>query len=142
MNDLTYEKNGHNEKTSKFLRNRGTCCKTSCLHCPYGFTLKKEGIEFIPVSDSNFSQALEIAPDTSSHSATVASNLLASAFGDVKPKISLTAENKGDFFLLSLKGEFCGLIKKSKTQATDLFHKEHFEDQGITLDYINSIFPL
>lgn len=28
------------------LKKRGHCCKSSCVHCPYGFTLKKFGLKF------------------------------------------------------------------------------------------------
>ena len=44
---LTYtDEEGREVKTSTFLKNRGSCCKTCCRHCPYGFTLKKRGLQF------------------------------------------------------------------------------------------------
>lgn len=33
------------------LKKRGHCCKSTCLHCPYGFTLKKFGLKFHQIED-------------------------------------------------------------------------------------------
>lgn len=139
MNDLTYKRDGHDVKTSKFLRNRGSCCKTSCLHCPYGFTIKKEGLELSPIDDENFEEASKLAPTTGNSGGDVAASLLASAFGDVKPKEALTKNNKDSYRLVKIKGETCALVKKGNLQFTEIFHKEHFEDQGITLDLVNGL---
>jgi hypothetical protein len=137
MTELTYLKDGHDVKTTQFLRNRGTCCKTSCLHCPYGFTLKKEGLEFLTVTHENFSKAQELAPDTSASENSVAASFLASAFGEAKPKTFISNDNKADFLLVTLKGEICALVKKSGLQATEIFYAKHFDKQGIDLDSVN-----
>ena len=39
--------------TSQQLKARKHCCKSGCLHCPYGFTLKKFGLTFEKVADLN-----------------------------------------------------------------------------------------
>ncbi|MFT6068018.1 MAG: hypothetical protein ACJAT2_002198 [Bacteriovoracaceae bacterium] len=137
MTELTYQKDGHDVKTSQFLRNRGTCCKTSCLHCPYGFTLKKEGLKFLPVTEGNFAQASKLAPDESATQNSVAASFLASAFGEAKPKTFISKENMSDFLLVTLKDEVCALVKKSGLQATEVFYAKHFDKQGIDLDSIN-----
>ena len=61
MSELTYEdKDGHTVYTSAYLKNRGTCCKTCCLHCPYGHTLKTEGLNFEVVSEERLEEAQNI----------------------------------------------------------------------------------
>lgn len=32
--------------SSAQLRKKNRCCKSTCLHCPYGHTIKKLGIQF------------------------------------------------------------------------------------------------
>ena len=32
--------------TSSTHKARGSCCKSACIHCPYGFTLKRFGLKF------------------------------------------------------------------------------------------------
>ena len=84
MNELTYQKDGHDVKTSKFLRNRGTCCKTSCLHCPYGFTLKNNGLQFEVITQENLTEAKELAPSAEPEKNDIAASFLAGAFGSPK----------------------------------------------------------
>lgn len=136
---LTYTKDGCDIKTSKFLKNRGSCCKTSCLHCPYGFTLKKEGLEIKKVDPSNFQNALEIFKLRNIEETSVTSNLFGQAFGKPKTKENLNETNMEKYRLVALKGENCAIIKYFNLQATELYHAQYFDEQGITLDYINSI---
>lgn len=138
MSELTYEKDGFNVKTTTFLKNRGTCCKTSCLHCPYGFTLKKEGLVLVPLNDDNFSEAKEIAPKSNDGEVNVAASLLASAFGNQKPKPMLTQANRAHYLLVKIKEETCALVKTNGTQVTEIYHKKHFDNQGITADTVSS----
>ena len=43
---LSYEDEfGNTIFTSEFYKRRGSCCKSGCLHCPYGYTLNKIGIK-------------------------------------------------------------------------------------------------
>jgi hypothetical protein len=46
--------------TAEFLKNKGRCCKSTCVHCPYGHTVKKLGIQFRDViqSDQSFLDTL------------------------------------------------------------------------------------
>lgn len=137
MSELTYEKDGFNVKTSTFLKNRGSCCKTSCLHCPYGFTIEKEGLEILPITDDNFLEAKEIAPRDKTGEVDVAASLLASAFGNQKTKEVLTEKNKNLYLLVKLKGETCAVAKTNGSSITEIYHKKYFENQGITLDEVS-----
>jgi len=137
--ELTYPhpKDGSDIKTSHFLRKRGSCCKTSCLHCPYGFTLKKEGLQFEAIDESNFPEAMQIFQKHIPDEPEVASSILASAFGKPKKVETLSTLNMGKFQLVKIKGETCALIKVFNFQVTELYHCEHFEDQGLTQDIIS-----
>ncbi len=140
MEELTYQKDGLDIKTSRFLKNRGSCCKTTCLHCPYGFTLEKEGLTLVPIEDENFSEAKDLIPSNKTSGSNVAASLLASAFGDIKPVQALSESNKENYLLVKIKGVTCALIKKEKGQAVEIFYAKHFENQGITLDMVNTFF--
>ena len=138
MNELTYKRNDRDVKTSKFLRNKKTCCKTSCLHCPYGFTLEKEGLELEIIDESNFNEARQIAPDSSPQTNDITASLLASSFGGNKKNESLTQENKDNYLIVKLKGETCALVKKKNNRIIEIYHKEHFDDQGITKEMVET----
>ena len=59
--ELSYEdENGDNVFTSQYFQNRGTCCKTNCLHCPFGTTIKNLGLQFREVSEDEISKAQDI----------------------------------------------------------------------------------
>ncbi|EQC47463.1 DUF5522 domain-containing protein [Bacteriovorax sp. Seq25_V] len=137
--ELTYSKDGRDIKTSHFLRKRGSCCKTSCLHCPYGFTVKKEGLQFEVVDDSNFQEALEIFTIHIPDEPEIASSILASAFGKPKKVEKLSNLNMSKFRLVKIKGETCALVKVFNFQVLELYHVKHFEDQGLDIDTISGL---
>lgn len=139
MSDLlTYLKNGCDVKTSLFLKKRGSCCKTSCLHCPYGFTLKKEGLQFEDLNLDNLEEARSLSLRGIPSEQIVTSSLFASAFGKPKAKEILSESNMKSYSLVKIKGETCALIKKYNFQATEIFYAEHFDDQAITIEMVNS----
>jgi hypothetical protein len=39
--DYYFNENGLMVLTKDYHLKRGSCCKSGCLHCPYGFTNKK-----------------------------------------------------------------------------------------------------
>ncbi|MFG1492922.1 DUF5522 domain-containing protein [Halobacteriovorax sp. ZH4_bin.1] len=138
---LTYtNEQGREVKTSQFLKNRGSCCKTACLHCPYGFTLKKHGIQSQEVATDKIAKAQAILDANQQESPSVASSLMGAAFGGTKPKkVTISEANSSDFAFVELKGETFGLIEKGSVQAKKLYLKEQFKEQGLDLDTVNSI---
>ena len=81
--------------TSAYLKNRGTCCKTSCLHCPYGHTLKAEGLQFEEVTEERLEEAqLILDGGKKKDEPSVSASLLAGAFGAPKKITPITLENK------------------------------------------------
>ena len=138
MSELTYEnKKGEMVKTSLFLKNRGTCCKTKCLHCPYEFTLEKLGLQFESLTDERIAEAQDIINSNGPAEESITASLLASAFGPTKKKTVLSPSNKQDYRFILIKDQVCGLLKIGKIQATEIYLLKHFQDQGISLSVAN-----
>ena len=114
-NDLSYlTPEGYTVFTSKFLKNRGTCCKSACLHCPFGYTIKKHGIEFADIAETQFSEI-----------------------------DSLTQMDWKSFYpenakVLLIKGVFAGVLLKNHIQIKYLFLRPYFEGQNITKELVEA----
>ena len=63
---------------------------------------------------------------------------MGSAFGKPKKTTSITLSNKDDFKFILLKDVICGVVKKSRLQAKELYLDTHFQNQEIDLDIVNS----
>jgi hypothetical protein len=121
-NQLTYlSLEGHTVFTSQFLKKRGTCCNTACLHCPYGFTLKKYRLQFRDVTEAEFQQVESILKENNS---TV----------DYK---SFWPENLK--FVL-IKEHVCGVILKNHIVIKHLLLKPHFQNQGLSKEMVESYY--
>lgn len=70
----------------------------------------------------------------------VTASLLGSAFGGPKNQTIIGIENLHEFQFVLLKGQICGLIKFGHLQVKELYLKEHFKDQGLEQDVVNSYF--
>jgi len=107
--------------TSTYLKKRGTCCKTACLHCPYGLTLKKLGLQFRQVEASEeerLNQYLELAPSP----------------------IDLAAFPAEHRQWVLIKDHICGVIFKNHIVVKHLILGKYFRDQGIDKDLVESYF--
>lgn len=101
--------------TGKMLKQRGRCCKSACLHCPYGFTLKKHGLKFLDAGSS----------------LTVVNELA----GKEIPSDEL------DYYkLFTLKDEVAGLVKVNHIQVKEFYLHEEFQDQGLTKEIVESYY--
>jgi hypothetical protein len=109
---------GNHVKTSAAHRKRGRCCSSSCLHCPYGHTLKKFGLKFIELDSDNTGLAQEIS----------------------QSKIDLEHYSLKDYRFFTLKGVVAGVMRKDKLFVREIFYAKHFEDQGLTKEIIESYF--
>lgn len=114
-NELSYlSPEGYTVFTSKFLKNRGTCCKSACLHCPFGYTIKKHGIQFAEIPEAQFSEI-----------------------------DSLTQMEWKNFYpenakAILIKGVFAGVLLKNHIQIKHLFLRPHFEGQNITKELVEA----
>lgn len=114
-NELSYlTPEGYTVFTSKFLKNRGTCCKTACLHCPYGFTTKKLGIQFSEINESQFSEIDELT------------------------KMDWKSFYPENAKLILIKGVVAGVLLKNHIVIKHLFLKPHFQNQGLSRELIEA----
>ncbi len=107
--------------TSVYLKNRGTCCKSACLHCPYGFTTKKLGVQFaqvLPEEESKMNQFI------SESGMSIDLNLF-------------PAEHRQ---WVILKDQVCGLIFKNHIVVKHLILGQHFQNQGLSKELIESYY--
>jgi len=127
MSELSYT-NGEGDTvfTSQYLKNKKSCCKSSCLHCPYGHTVRTLGVQVEELADSNLSAATEIY-DVFFKKDLVTSNLLASAFGN-NSKLELSGRN---FKVLLLKNTVIGLVEHKSGEYRNHYLGHYFSDQGI-----------
>ena len=101
--------------TSYFHKKRGYCCESLCLHCPFGLTLEKVGIEIRPVE---FKDRNKIA--------TLMSKEL------IHRRID---ESHLKVYEITLKGFLCGLLIIENSNQ-DLILQKNFKDQGINLGHV------
>ncbi|MCO4753149.1 MAG: hypothetical protein KC478_01640 [Bacteriovoracaceae bacterium] len=101
--------------SGSFLKNRGRCCKSACLHCPYGFTLKRFGLDFKPALDAP-DKAIELA------------------------KKELSNEELENFRLIYLKDSLAGVMRINHIQVKELFLHEDFQDQNLSIEIIESYY--
>lgn len=102
--------------TSAYLRKRGTCCKSSCLHCPYGYTLKKCGIQFRLITDAD---------------KEFIDQLLGKEWGQHLPD---------NIQIILLKDKSAGVMIKNHIIVKEVFLLPEFQNQGLDKDLIESYF--
>ncbi|MDD0852595.1 DUF5522 domain-containing protein [Halobacteriovorax sp. GB3] len=123
--------------TSSYLKKRGHCCKSNCLHCPYGTTATNLGFQVLSIDDSNIETARNLLQKNQASSEDISSSLLAGAFG-AKKEIKITDQNRDKFKLLYLKDHLCGLIEMGLFQVKKVYPQEGFEDQGFDEEFVQS----
>ena len=125
--ELTYETpEGFTVFTSQYLKNKGTCCKSACLHCPYGFTLKKLGLQFQEVTEEDF-PVIE----------SMLSELGQTAGSQVVEWKAFFPEN---IKFILIKDTICGFFLKNHIQIKHLFLKPYFHDQNLSKEMVEAYF--
>jgi hypothetical protein len=120
--ELTYlSPEGHTVFTSHYLKNRGTCCRAGCLHCPYGFTLKKFGLQFEEVKAEDF-------------------GLVESILEEAGHQIDWHSFWPEHLRLVKIKNQVCGFILKNNLVIKHLFLRPHFQHQGLSKEMVESYF--
>lgn len=113
---------GNTVFTSQFFKNRGTCCKSACLHCPFGYTLKKCGLQFAEVQEADQEKVDEIMSES----------------GTAPIEWKAFLPSNAQFMLI--KGEICGVMFKNHIVVKHVFLKPHFQNQGLSKDIIESYY--
>ncbi len=122
-NELSYvNENGHTVFTSKFLKNRGTCCKTACLHCPYGFTLKKLGLQFREYTQDDAGLIKTILEEAG------------------QPGFDWAPFPPEHIRFIEIKGQTCGFMLKNHIVVKHFFLKKHYLKQDLSKELIESYF--
>lgn len=122
-NELSYiNAEGHTVFTSKFLKNRGTCCKSACLHCPFGYTLKKCGLQFRDVTEADSDVVNAVLAEAGSPST------------DWKPFLPDHVK------LVELKGQIAGVLLKNNIVIKHLYIKPHFQHQNLSKEMVESYY--
>lgn len=114
---------GYTVFTSQFLKNRGTCCKSACLHCPFGYTLKKLGLQFREAVAGDESKISEIIQ----------------ASGTPEPDWNSFMPN-GNVQFIEIKGSVCGVMMKNHIVVKHVYLLPHFKNQDLSKDIIESYF--
>lgn len=104
--------------SAEFLKKRGTCCKTACLHCPYGHTLKKLRLQFKDVTEAELASAQDIAQN----------------------KINLEQFKITDYKFILLKEHICGVIRIDKLFVREMYLHPEFEHQGLDRPLVESYY--
>jgi len=119
--ELSYEtQEGHTVFTSQFLRNKGTCCKSACLHCPYGYTLKKHGLEFKEVKEEDFPQIETMLEESG------------------KPKVDWKYFWPENIKVVTIKDKPCGFLLKNHIVIKHLYLMPHFQDQDLSKEMVEA----
>lgn len=96
-------------------RSRGRCCKSACIHCPYGFTMKNNGLQFLDFTPDEALTVKEITIDLSTYVLS-------------------------DYKKVLLKETVCAYIRVDKLFVRELYLFEDFSDQGISKEVIESYY--
>ena len=102
---------------AQVLKNKKSCCKSGCLHCPYGYTLKKFGLQFEDLKE-NYT--------------------LPSGLEDFK--IDLEQYELKDYKFILLKEHTCGIMRKDKLFVREIKLLPDFNDQGLDKALIESYY--
>lgn len=120
--DLSYlSPEGFTIFTSQFHKNRGTCCKSACIHCPYGYTLKKHGLQFVDVNEDNLNQVEQIVAETN----------FALPWKEFYPE---------NIKLIQIKESICGFILKNHIIVKHLILRPHFQHQDLSKELVESYY--
>ena len=97
---------------------RGSCCKSGCIHCPYGFTLKKFGLQFKDIDENNkeFAQNL------------------------TNGKLIIGEFPLNDYKIITLKDIECGVIRVDKLFVKEMCLRSDFTEQGISKELVESYY--
>ncbi len=125
---------GKRVATAKHHRNRGTCCKSGCLHCPYGTTIERYGLKFYALEGDKLHHAMDMVKNSTQG---IAASLLQQAFGKKSNFPAISESNAASFRIFDLKGYYAGLAQIEKDQVTRIHLLPYFEDQGLTVDVVN-----
>lgn len=122
-NELSYQTvEGYTVFTSQYLKKKGTCCKSACLHCPFGFTVKKLGIQFKKAQEVDYSLVEEIIKESG------------------QPLIDWKSFLPDHVQFVLLKDQICGVFLHNHLVIKQLYLKPFFQQQNLSKELIEAYF--
>ena len=132
LDTYTIVETGEMVFTSHFLKKKGRCCKSTCLHCPYGHTLEKISFE---IRDFRPEQKLYIDKVLNENGynkpLSVADSLLSQNLGTKRKNIDFSEFNPVDIKIIYLKGYFVGFLTLKDGSLDKYFLGKQFQFQSI-----------
>lgn len=127
--DFYFDSDDNRVLTSHFLQKRGHCCRSSCLHCPYGHTLNTIGLEFKNYKNEKALLNEALRDNGYNLEQNFVNDLLSEALNEKTKEVDLFELIDEGIHLIYLKEIYCGFMSK---QTKKLFLKLQFKYQGIT----------
>lgn len=100
------------------LRARNHCCRNRCIHCPYGFTLKTFGLNFVKITERYLDVAHKISAG----------------------QMDLEKYSVDDYRIVTLKGFYIAVIRVDHLFVREYYLLPDFSDQGLTKEVVESYF--
>lgn len=100
--------------SAKMLTDKGRCCNSRCIHCPYGHTIKMESLKFYDYTPEleNFYQFLK----------------------------DQNISNFSDYKVMTLKDIIIGFIKVDHLFVLDMQLRPEFTEQNISKELVESYY--
>ncbi len=119
--------------SAEVLKERGRCCKSACLHCPYGHTLKTQGLELKNVQEKDIPELNALLSEYGKQKPlSFIDKLLHENLGEKKENLEISSENIQKCKLIFLKDHYCGFLY----DFNELYLEKDFRFQGITLEVV------
>lgn len=134
------EETGEMVFSAHFLQKKGRCCKSTCLHCPFGHTLQKIDIEF---RENNIDQKIlekTLIENEYNKPSSVADQLLASNLGNKRKTLDLSKIDSNDIRIMYLKNYIMGFVILKDKNIDKIFLSKHFQFQHIDMNLVQDHF--
>jgi hypothetical protein len=139
LDTYTFPETGEMIFTSHFLKKRKRCCRSTCLHCPFGHTLevmKFEIREYEPEQKLYLDKVLN--ENEYNKPLSVADSLLSQNLGSKRKSLDLTEFKPSDIKMIYLKNYFVGFLTLRNGELDQYFLGKQFQFQNIERSHIES----
>lgn len=137
LDTYTLPETGEMIFTSHFLKKKGRCCKSSCLHCPYGHTLEKVPFvlkDYLPEQKLYLDKVLN--ENEYNKPRSVADSLLSQNLGSKRKTLNVDEFAPNDIKMIYLKGYFVGFLTLRDGKLDQYFLGKQFQFQNIEKHHI------
>jgi hypothetical protein len=128
---------GNTVLTAEFHLKRGRCCRSSCLHCPYGHTVSTIGFEFLDFTEDKKELVEQILIENEFNKPqSLADQMLSANLGTKRKELKLSSYDPNDIKVLTLKDIVCGFVIIENDEVKRSFLAKRFQFQRIELSTI------